>query len=92
MRNEIGELLLEREDVFAVARSTPAIWQEQYYLVNCSSSAEVFAAEWTEEEKATIQKWKWWSIQEMKEEEVQSFKPECLPDLLNSILSGRTNA
>ena len=86
LRNEIGRLLMEREDVFAVAKSTPAIWQEKYYLVRCSSQSRVFAADWTEEEKSTIQTWKWWSLEEMKNESSQSFKPDCLPELLSKIL------
>lgn len=86
LKNDIGDLLMEREDVFAVARSTPAIWQEKYYLVNCSSNSKVFAADWTEEEKSTIQKWKWWSLEEMDSVGSQHFKPDCLPELLNSIL------
>lgn len=92
LKYEIGDLLLEREDVFAVARSTPAVWQEKYYLVSCSSNSKVFAADWTEEEKSTIQKWKWWSLEEMQNESIQSFKPECLPVLLNMILNRKASA
>jgi len=92
LKNNIGDLLMEREDIFAVARSTPAIWQEKYYLVRCKSDSEVFAAEWTDEEKSTIQQWKWWSLAEMENEGVHSFKPDCLPDLLNTILNGEAIA
>lgn len=89
---ELGELLLEREEVFAVARSSPAIWQEKYYLVRCSSDSKVFAANWTEEEKSTIQKWKWWSLEEMENRSSHSFKPGCLPELLNTILNRKVSA
>jgi ADP-ribose pyrophosphatase YjhB (NUDIX family) len=92
LREEIGDLLMEREDVFAVARSVPAIWKEKYYLVNCSSQAEIFAAEWTDEEKSTIQKWKWWTLDAMKREGVGSFKPECLTDLFQTILTNKESA
>ncbi|TQV88743.1 NUDIX hydrolase [Aliikangiella coralliicola] len=90
LRNNIGELLKENEDIFAVARSVPALWQEKYYLVNCSSDSKVFAAEWTDEEKTTIQKWKWWSLEAMKSEESQSFKPEWLPKLFDRIVERET--
>lgn len=88
LENEIGGLVLEREDVFAVARSVPAVWQESYFLVNCSSECKVFAAAWTEEEKSTIQNWKWWSHEEMQSN-ADVFKPECLPTLLRDILDSR---
>lgn len=58
-------------------------------LVNCASSCEVFAAQWTEEEKSTIQKWKWWSLEEMREAGSDSFKPEWLPELLNEIIESK---
>lgn len=87
LQNQIGELLKENESIFAVARSTPARWLEKYYLVRCESNSEVYAAEWTDEEKETIQKWKWWSLEEMKAESNQSFKPEWLPDLLDEIIT-----
>lgn len=86
LKESIGKLLMEREDVFSVARSVPAIWKEKYYLINCSSRDEVFSAEWTDEEKCTIQKWKWWTLEEMKSEIAGTFKPECIPKLLESIL------
>ena len=88
---EIGSLVMEREDVFAVARSVPALWQEQYYLVECSSESEVFAAAWTEEEKSTIQRWKWWSLEEAQNEDI-SFKPECIPNLFSEIIRSRSVA
>ena len=33
---KIGPLLHEREDIYAVARSQPARWVEQYFLVECN--------------------------------------------------------
>ncbi|GHA13990.1 hypothetical protein GCM10008090_24710 [Arenicella chitinivorans] len=92
LRNCIGPLLLEREAVFAVARSVPALWREKYYLVNCSSQEEVFAAEWTDEEKCTIQNWKWWTHSEMRYVDSVLFKPDCIPDLLESILRNKKSA
>ena len=89
LENDIGPLLMEREEVFAVARSTPVLWKEQYYLVNCSSKSKVFAAQWTEEEQSTIQKWKWWSLAEIEKLDESSLKPECLTALLRSILESR---
>lgn len=89
LRERIGPLLLEREAVFAVARSVPAIWREKYYLVNCSSQEEVFAADWTDEEKCTIQNWKWWTHSEMKSVDPDLFKPDCIPDLLRTILNNK---
>ncbi|MCI5178564.1 MAG: NUDIX domain-containing protein [Candidatus Electrothrix sp. AW3_4] len=86
----IGRMVMKRKEVFAVARSVPALWREQYYLVQCSSQKTVFAAEWTEEEKSTIQQWKWWSLEEM-DGKAHCFKPECLPELFGKILSSLYN-
>src|SRR5690606_40808011 len=36
---EIGPLLKERDAVYAVARSTPARWLEQYFLVRSPAQA-----------------------------------------------------
>jgi len=88
--NDIGELVAEREDVFAVARSVPAIWQEKYFLVECSLNSEVFAASWTEEEKSTIQRWGWWSLDDMKSTGT-IFKPGILPIMFEKVLNGRSN-
>lgn len=49
----------------------------------------MFAAEWTEEEKSTIQKWKWWNLNEMQNQAASLFKPTWLPDLLGALLSER---
>ncbi|WP_336509762.1 NUDIX hydrolase, partial [Stutzerimonas kunmingensis] len=85
----VGKLLKERDEVYAVARSTPARWLEKYFLVECPADTSVFAAEWTEEEKSTIQKWKWWSLNEMQDQAAPLFKPEWLPELLGALLSDR---
>ncbi|MCJ0875918.1 NUDIX domain-containing protein [Pseudomonas sp. JI-2] len=85
----IGKLLKERDEVYAVARSTPARWLEKYFLVERPANTDVFAAKWTEEEQSTIQKWKWWSLREMQDEAPSSFKPEWLPELLGAILRER---
>lgn len=82
----IGELLRERDEVYAVARSTPARWLEQYFLVKCPAGSEVYAAKWSDEEKSTIQNWKWWSLAEIQAQPPELFKPEWLPQLLESIL------
>ena len=87
LTDDIGPLLKKHEAVFVVARSTPALWLEQYYLVQCSSNAEIYAAQWTEEEKSTIQKWKWWTLQEMQHVRQDCFKPEWLTDLLATVLT-----
>ncbi len=86
LRQEVGEMLRDRDEVYAVARSVPARWLEKYYLVEWPSGTNVFAAEWTDEEKSTIQQWKWWNLDEMREQEASQFKPEWLPDLLHSVL------
>jgi len=82
----VGEMIRERDDVYAVARSVPARWLEQYFLVEWPANRDVFAAEWTDEEKSTIQKWKWWSLDELLDNDPTLFKPEWLPDLLRSVL------
>ena len=85
LRQEVGEMLRERNEVYAVARSVPARWLEKYYLVEWPSDTNVFAAKWTDEEKSTIQRWKWWELDEMRTEESSRFKPEWLPELLQSV-------
>lgn len=86
LRQEVGEMLRDRDEVYAVARSVPARWLERYFLVEWPASREVFAAKWTDEEKSTIQKWKWWSLDELLEKESALFKPEWIPELLRSVL------
>ncbi len=83
----IGDLLKTRDEVYAVARSTPARWLEKYFLVRCSTNSAVHAKEWTDEEKSTIQTWKWWSLAEMKTLPKSQFKPAWLPSLLEDTLS-----
>ena len=58
-------------------------------LVRCPEAARVFAADWTDEEKATIQKWKWWSLEAMRAQGRDAFKPENLADLLADIIEGK---
>ncbi|SGZ03602.1 hypothetical protein [Moritella viscosa] len=50
---------------------------------------DFFAAQWIEEEKSTIQKWKWWSLEEMCASGHDSFKPEWIPALLNEIIENK---
>src|SRR5690606_32197803 len=38
---KIGNLLKERDEVYAVARSTPARWLEKYYLVKCPPNSNI---------------------------------------------------
>lgn len=83
---EVGEVLRDRDEVYAVARSVPTRWLEKYFLVKWPSGTDVFAAKWTDEEKCTIQKWRWWSLAEMRKENASQFKPEWIPDLLHSVL------
>ena len=71
--------------MFAVARSKPARWVEQYFLVECDRAETPDRANWTDEERSTIQDWKWWSLAEMRERP-ESFLPAWLGDLLESTL------
>lgn len=87
----IGPLLRTRDDVYAIARSEPARWLEQYFLVQCASSAPPDRTGWTDEERATIRNWRWWSLEEMRREETSVFRPNWLPDLLQKAL-GQTSA
>ena len=82
-------MLKERDEVYAVARSVPARWLEQYFLVEWPAKKEVFAAKWTDEEKSTIQTWKWWSLDELLDNDPALYKPEWIPDLLHSVLHGK---
>ena len=84
-RSPIGPMLKEREGVYAVARSKPARWVERYFLVQCDRADTPNRANWTDEERSTIQDWKWWSVAEMREQP-GSFLPDWLGDLLESTL------
>lgn len=83
----IGALLRTREDVYAVARSGPSKWIEQYFLVECPSGTPNPDG-WTEEERSTIQQWRWWTTDEMRETS-DTFLPDWLPELLEEALGGR---
>ena len=82
----IGSELRRRESVYAVARSTPARWLERYYLIRCPHGVAIRTAGWTDEEQATIQTWRWWSLQAMRRESMGTFAPSWLPDLLAAVL------
>ncbi|WP_415832926.1 NUDIX hydrolase [Kerstersia similis] len=84
---EIGRLLKTRDAVYAVARSSPARWLEQYFLVRCPAPAAIRRDGWTEEEQSTIQAWKWWRLEDMQAQSPDIFKPDWLADLLESIHS-----
>src|SRR5688500_10299118 len=70
----VGPLLQDREDGYAIARSRPARWVEQYFLVECDRADAPNRANWPEEERTTIQDWKWWSLAEMRDQP-ESFLP-----------------
>ena len=89
-RFHIGRLLKERDDVYSIARSKPARWIEQYFLVECDRADEPNRANWTEEERSTIQDWKWWTLAEMREQP-ESFRPHWLGDLLESTFNQPRN-
>ncbi len=88
---EIGEVLRERDEVYAVARSIPARWLEQYYLINSPNDPGLSKDGWSEEEKSTIQNWKWWTLKDMLIEDPETFKPCWIPDLLSFVLDRRIN-
>lgn len=87
----IGRLLREREDVYAVARSTPAKWLEKYFLVECDHPCAPSRRGWTDEERATIENWKWWSLKEMRSGDT-TFLPDWLPELLEDTLQQVTES
>jgi ADP-ribose pyrophosphatase YjhB (NUDIX family) len=82
---DIGPLLHERQDLYAVARSQPAHWIEHYFLVECDRVGAPSRERWTDEERTTIQDWKWWSLAEMRDQP-NSFLPTCLPEILERAL------
>ncbi|KAA3603139.1 NUDIX domain-containing protein [Stenotrophomonas maltophilia] len=81
----IGVRLEKRDAVYAVARSTPARWLEEYFLVRSPNQPDIQRDGWTEEENATIRAWKWWRVEEMREQPASLFKPEWLPDLFERV-------
>lgn len=88
----IGPLLRERDDIFAVADQPPAHWFEQYYLVRCENAETPDRAGWTDEEHITIRNSHWWSLEEMRAAPPATFRPEWLPELLQELVEGDTNA
>jgi 8-oxo-dGTP diphosphatase len=83
---DIGELLKERDAVYAVARSKPARWLEQYFLVRSPAAPVIRRDRWTDEENSTIRAWTWWHLDDMKTRPETDFRPEWLPSLLASVL------
>lgn len=88
LKLEIGTLLQERDAVYAVARSHPARWLEQYFLVRSPAAPAIRRDRWTDEENSTIQAWTWWRLEDMKASPPTTFKPEWLPSLLARVLAG----
>ncbi|MEM9595225.1 MAG: NUDIX domain-containing protein [Acidobacteriota bacterium] len=78
---EPGPVLRDREAVYAVARSTPARWRERYFLVHSDRTFDPDDALWTDEERATVRSWKWWTLDALRacDEDVL---PPWIPDLL----------
>lgn len=91
-RADLGPVVREHEDVFPIARSGPARWLERYFLVQCDSADEPNPKGWTDEERSTIQAWRWWSLTEMLNEGPSAFRPKFLPDLLQSVLQETGNS
>ncbi|THT98445.1 NUDIX domain-containing protein [Lampropedia puyangensis] len=89
---KIGSFVREREEIYAVARSTPARWLEKYFLVRCKSYLPINQDGWTDEERDTIRDWKWWSLEDMKIQDGAVFKPDWLPEALESVIYGNTGA
>lgn len=88
---EIGTMIRERDEVYAVVRSTPARWLEKYFLVNSPNAPELSNEGWSDEEKNTIQHMNWWSLEEMLKESPNTFKPSWIPELLSLVLNSRKN-
>ncbi len=84
----VGPMLREREAVYAVARSQPARWLEQYFLVEVATEAAPAKDGWTDEERHTIVDWRWWKLGAMQQAPPHAFKPAWLPDLLGMVLTG----
>lgn len=82
---EIGPFLRERDAVYAVTASAPARWIEHYFLVRCAEATTPDRKGWTEEERQTIRNFRWWTLEEMQQEPVESFRPEWLPELLATV-------
>ena len=88
---EVGEVLRERDTIYAVARSTSARWLEKYYLVNSPNDPVLSKEGWSTEERSTIQSWKWWTIEDMLIESSDLFKPSWISELLISVTNSRKN-
>lgn len=82
----IGPLLRERDAVYAVARSKPARWLEQYFLVSVDAEESPIRENWTKEECSTIVDNRWWSLTELADPSL-SLKPYWIPELLTEVLT-----
>lgn len=87
----IGPMVRSRDAIYPVARSVPAQWRERYFLVRTPDRLVPSSASWTEEERSTIQAWKWWRLDEMQRSS-EKFIPEWLAELAESLEDGRRGA
>jgi ADP-ribose pyrophosphatase YjhB (NUDIX family) len=87
LRAPVGRLLRERDDVYAVARSGPARWLERYFLVQCAEEFDPSDTGWSDEERSTIRRHKWWSLDEMKVADDDQFRPPWLVHLLSDVIT-----
>lgn len=88
-RVKVGEMLRTRDAVYAVALSTTARWLEQYFLVRVESEAIPSSLNWTDEERSTITACRWWSVEEMKQLELD-LKPDWIGSLLQEVISSNS--
>jgi 8-oxo-dGTP pyrophosphatase MutT (NUDIX family) len=61
--------------------------QEEWFFLVRTPTFEPTSSEWTDTEAATIQGWRWWSVDELRTTECKVF-PEDLADQLERVLTG----
>ncbi|NQY57344.1 MAG: NUDIX domain-containing protein [Ilumatobacteraceae bacterium] len=83
---DIRSMIRERDSVYAVARSTPARWLEKYFVVNVNSEKMPNSSNWTDEERATITKSRWWAMEDWLTNK-ETLKPEWIPELHDSAIN-----
>lgn len=83
-RLSVGDVVREREAVYPVARSGPARWIEQYFLVSAPDAFVPLSTDWTDEERETIVDHRWWSVEDLARSR-HMLKPAWLADVLSAL-------
>lgn len=81
--HDVGEAVLQRTLVYTDAKGEQVESDDKYFLVCVKGavSPTISNDKWTEEERAQIANYRWWSLEELKDSQ-EEFKPDDIVDLL----------